>query len=209
MGGQSAPTPPSPEDSAKANALSNVAGMELDIGTKPIQAYAEALNQLQYNPIFTRIQGANQARSALQSAAAQRDVMAKTNPYGFALQNAQRQATGDRAMRMLGVNPQDAMKYQSGNIYNYPTQSQLPDLNQVQQQGKQISGMIPTVNMNGNSVWMTYPGQNGNPNAPMPSIPGYQYNPATNQYQPAQQAGAGVNPVRGNMSPAQNSATGY
>lgn len=184
MGAPKAPEPPSPEDSARANAMSNVAGMELDIGTKPIQAYAEALNQLQYNPLFTQIQGANQARSALQSAAAQRDVMARTNPYGFALQNAQRQAMGERAMRMLGVNPATAMQYQSGNIYNYPTQSQLPNLQDVQQQGRMISGMIPSVNMNKNSVWLNYP--NGGGSMPgstmMPTIPGYTYNPATNQY---------------------------
>jgi hypothetical protein len=197
MGGGSAPAPTTPQESAQAAALTNLAGNEFDVGSAPIKAYSEALNQLQYNPVFNKIQNATAANTSLSQAKTKANVASQTNPYSSAAINSLGRATADKVGRIAGGYTPGLTQTNTAGIYDYPTQNSLPDLGTVQQQAAGISASLPQVNVGQNSVGLTYPtsAQYTNANIPtvyngpsggnqMPSIPGYQFNPATQQYTP-------------------------
>lgn len=197
MSSPSAPTPTTPQESAQAAALTNLAGNEFDVGSAPIKAYSEAMNQLQYNPVFSKITNATAANTALAQSKAKANVASQTNPYSSAAVNALGRATADKVGRIAGGYTPGLTQTNTAGIYDYPTQNSLPDLGTVQQQAAGISSSLPQVNVGQDSVNLTYPtsAQYTNANIPttyngptggsqMPSIPGYQFNPSTQQYTP-------------------------
>src|SRR5258708_11465290 len=98
----SSASPPTPQQSAQAQAMAQAAGTKFNIATSPIEAYAEAMNQLQFNPIFQKVQGATSANSALQNAQANQETMAQTNPYGTAGGMNFSRSAGDRLSKIFG-----------------------------------------------------------------------------------------------------------
>lgn len=197
MGGSpSAPAPTTPQESAQAAALTNLAGNEFDVGSAPIKAYADALTQMQYNPTLNAIQNAGTANKALSSAKTSANVASQTDPYSSAAINSLSRSTADKVGRIAGGYTPGLTQTNTAGVYDYPTQNALPDLATVQQQAAGISSSLPQVNVGQNSVNLTYPtsAQYTNANIPtvyngpagsqMPSIPGYQFNPSTQQYTP-------------------------
>src|SRR5258708_36841939 len=78
--GQQSSPGPTPQQGAQAQAMAQAAGTKFNIATSPVGAYAEALNQIQFNPIFQKVQSATNANSAMQNALANQETMARTNP---------------------------------------------------------------------------------------------------------------------------------
>jgi hypothetical protein len=150
MGGQQQAQPPTPQDSAQAQAMAQAAGTKFNIATSPVQAYAEALNQIQFNPIFQRVQSAANANSALANAQANQETMAQTNPYGFGGQQAFGKYEGSRLANIMGgqIYPGLTPTNTSG-AFKYPTQSQLPDLREIQAQAATLGSAIPTLQFQG------------------------------------------------------------
>lgn len=146
MGSQKSASPPTPQDSAQAQAMAQAAGTKFNIATSPIQAYAEAMNQLQFNPIFQKVQGATSANSALQNAQANQETMAQTNPYGTAGGMNFSRAAGNRISDIFGqayapgLTPSD-----TSQAFVYPDQSKLPNLADLQRQSQMLGKAIPNI----------------------------------------------------------------
>src|SRR5260221_9091133 len=103
MGGSpSSSAGPTHQDSAQAQAMAQAAGQKFNIASSPIGAYAEALNQIQFNPIFQKVQSATNANSAMQNALANQETMARTNPYGTAGGLNFAKTAGDRLSQVMG-----------------------------------------------------------------------------------------------------------
>src|SRR6266446_3392223 len=141
MGGSPSSQPtPSPEESAKAQAMSQLAGTMFDIGTKPTQAYAEALDQLQFNPIFSRISNADQANSALRSAQMNQAVSATANPYGTSALSGLNRTSANRLASVTGAPMAPGLTtMNTKGVYDYPKMSDLPGLDTVAGEAKSIA----------------------------------------------------------------------
>jgi hypothetical protein len=166
MGGSSkAPQTPSPQDSAKAEALSQLAGSEFNLGTAPIQAYAEALNQIQLDPTFQKIQNADQANSALGTAQATSAVNADVNPYGSAGQNAFNRSASQRLGNVSGQPYTPGLTpTNDSQAFQYPSAGNLPNFNSIVGQAKALTSAFPQVNIGKNTVGLSYP--NNTPQIP-------------------------------------------
>lgn len=157
-GGSSAPATPTPEDAAKAQAMSELAGAEFNLGTAPMQAYAEALDKLQFDPIFQKIQNANQANAALATARAQHGVNQEVNPWGESANTALTAGTSARLQSVFGRTPMPGLSPSNTSGYlNYPSSNQLPDLGQAAAESKAIASTMPNINFGRNTVSLSYP----------------------------------------------------
>jgi hypothetical protein len=146
MGGQQSSSGPTPQQGAQAQAMAQAAGTKFNIATSPVGAYAEALNQIQFNPIFQRVQSATSANSAMQNALANQETMAKTNPYGTAGGLNFAKTAGDRMSQMMGqayvpgLTPAD-----TSQAFVYPTRDQLPSLSSIQRDSQMIGNAVPNI----------------------------------------------------------------
>lgn len=167
MGGSSVPQT-SPADSARAEALAQLAGSEFNLGTAPLQAYAEAINALQFNPTFQRISNADAANSALANAQASKQVNAQVNPYAAAGQDMMsRQANQRLASVMGGTLTPGLTPSNTTQAFQYPSSSSLPNFQDIMGQAKSISSAFPKINIGNNDVSLTYPSTKYNPMPPL------------------------------------------
>src|SRR5258706_2264152 len=160
-GGQQSSAGPTPQQGAQAQAMAQAAGTKFNIATSPISAYAEALNQLQFNPIFQKVQSATSANSGMSNALANQETMARTNPYGTAGGLNFAKTAGDRMSQMMGqayvpgLTPAD-----TSQAFVYPTRNQLPNLSAIQRDSQMIGNAVPNIsfwggdnNTNSNLMW--------------------------------------------------------
>lgn len=156
-GGQTAPNP---EDAARAQALAQQAGTMFNIATSPQQAYAEALNQIQFNPVFQRSQSATQNNSAMQNAAGNQAIMRESNPHGFSGTQSFGKYAGDRLADVTGGGmPQGLTPMNTAGAFDYPTMQNLPDFKQITAQAKQIGQALPNITFWKDNPYLTYPQQ--------------------------------------------------
>ncbi len=146
MGSQPSSSGPTPQQGAQAQAMAQAAGTKFNIATSPVGAYAEALNQIQFNPIFQKVQSATNANSAMQNALANQETMARTNPYGTAGGLNFAKTAGDRLSQVMGqayvpgLTPAD-----TSQAFLYPNRSELPNLDAIQAQSKMIGNAVPNI----------------------------------------------------------------
>src|SRR5258708_5653226 len=162
MGGSpSSSAGPTPQDSAQAQAMAQAAGQKFNIASSPIGAYAEALNQIQFNPIFQRVQSASNANSAMQNAAANMATMQQTNPSGFAGGQAFAKEAGGRLSDIMGGGmPVGLTPMNTMGAFDYPSQGSLPNLKQIQAQSQKLGNAVPNISFwgvpNNNNSWLNY-----------------------------------------------------
>ena len=168
MGG-STPQMPSPQDSMRAEAMAQLAGSEFNLGSAPLQAYAQAINSLQFDPTFQQISSADSANSALANAQAAKQVNSQVNPYGSAGQDVMSKAANMRLASMMGqplypgLTPTNTTK-----PFDYPSSSGLPNFQDIQNQSKAITTAMPGVNFGNNTVDLQYP-QSSQKAPPLPT----------------------------------------
>lgn len=162
----------SPTDSAKAEALAQLAGSEFNLGSAPLQAYAEAINSLQFNPTFQRIANADAANSALANAQAAKQVNAQVNPYAAAGQDMMSRKANERLASVMGgtLTPGLTPSNTTG-AFQYPSAGQLPDFNNIMNQSKAITTAMPTVDFSNNKVNLGYPQGGGIGSPQVPFVP--------------------------------------
>jgi hypothetical protein len=168
MGG-STPQMPSPQDSMRAEAMAQLAGSEFNLGSAPLQAYAQAINSLQFDPTFQRISSADSSNSALANAQASKQISSQVNPYGSAGQDTVAKATNMRLANMEGQPLYPGLT--PGNTsqpFNYPSSSSLPNFQDIQNQSKAITTAMPGVTFGNNTVDLQYP-QSSQSAPPLPS----------------------------------------
>lgn len=157
MGG-STPQMPSPSDSMRAEALAQLAGSEFNLGSAPLQAYAQAINSLQFDPTFQKINSADSANSALANAQASKQINAQVNPYGSAGQDMMAKASNMRLANMEGQSLYPGLTpTNTSQPFNYPSSAGLPNFQDIQNQSKAITAAMPGINMSNNSVDLQYP----------------------------------------------------
>ena len=178
MASGSTPQMPSPSDSARAEALSQLAGSEFNLGTQPLQAYAQAINQLQLDPTFQRINSADQANSALANAQAAKQVNASVNPYSSAGQDMMSKQTYSRLANIMGGQmAPGTTPTPTGGAFQYPSSSSLPSYQQILQQSKALTSAFPKINIGKSDVSLSYPNQNsGGPQMTQPFTPQSYFN---------------------------------
>lgn len=150
MGQTQQAQPPTPQQSAQAQAISQAAGTKFNIAASPVEAYAEAMNQLQFNPIFQRVQSAANANSGMQNALANMATNTATNPYGTAGQNAFNRTASERLAGIMGQGYYPGLtQTNTAGAFDYPSNSMLPDLGQIQLQAAQLGKAVPTLQFKG------------------------------------------------------------
>lgn len=161
MGPSQSQQAPTPEQGAQAQAMAQQAGTMFNIATAPQQAYAEALDQIQLNPTFQRVQSATQNNSALQNAKGNQAISAITNPYGSAGSNAFNRAASNRLSSVMGqASTPGLTASNTQGAFAYPTTDQLPDLKTLTAQAKQIGQALPSISFWNDTPYLMYPDQN-------------------------------------------------
>jgi hypothetical protein len=142
----------------RAEALAQLAGSEFNLGSAPLQAYAQAINSLQFDPTFQKINSADSANSALANAQASKQINAQVNPYGSAGQDMMAKASNMRLANMEGQSLYPGLTpTNTSQPFNYPSSAGLPNFQDIQNQSKAITAAMPGINMSNNSVDLQYP----------------------------------------------------
>jgi hypothetical protein len=139
----SQPTPPSPTESAQAQASSQLAGQMFQARNQPLLGYEDAVTRAMLQPYTQQLQDALTARSAYNQAKANRYIQSQTNPAGVA-------ASG-RVAQLYGITPaQQTASYFDPSVFNINSGGvQLPSLNDVSDISKRIGGSLGRVAIGG------------------------------------------------------------
>lgn len=160
MGGSPAPpTPPTPGDSAIAQAGSTAAGKMMDIANAPIAGYANAYTSGMINPYTSALATALQNRSMLSTAQANKQIQSQVDPQVFNNRQMSLDASSANLGRLYGVQPGGRTYTADPNAFNTPSVSMLPNLGDIGQGAADIATHIAGVTMDkdGNNVQLTRP----------------------------------------------------
>ena len=146
MSGGSAPQPPSPTESAQAQASSQLAGEMFQAQNAPMLAYEDAITRGQFQPYETSLLSGLSARSAAQGASANQAIEYNTNPQAYQGRQMAMQGANARMGSLYGVNP-NQYSYQDNSAFGVPSTSQLPDFNSVAAMSRAIGSNLGSVNI--------------------------------------------------------------
>src|SRR6266478_260824 len=133
-GGGSAPQPPSPTESAQAEASAQLAGQMFQAANAPTMAYEDAVTRGLIQPYESQLESALAARSAYQ-----------TDPQAYQTRQMGLHATNARMAHLYG----DTSAYTPDSLgIKLPDRAtQLPTLDYVNQLSRMIAPMLSSVNI--------------------------------------------------------------
>jgi hypothetical protein len=146
MGGGSQPQPPSPTESAQAQASSQLAGEMFQAQNAPQLAYEDALVRSQFQPFETSLLSGLSARSAAQGASANQAIQYNTNPQAYQGRQMAMQGANARMGSLYGVDP-NQYSYKDDSAFGMPSTSQLPDFNSVAAMSRAFGSNLGSVNI--------------------------------------------------------------
>lgn len=158
MSSGSQPTPPSPTQSAQAEASAQLAGQMFQAENAPVLGYENALTSGLLQPYANSVVNATSANSAMDQAQASQAIQAETNPQAYEEQQMRLQGTNARLGALYGVNP-SSYGYSAPAAFQYPSLNQLPSLGSVGLASRQIASNLGSVSIgNGGQVGLIQPG---------------------------------------------------
>ena len=161
MSGGSAPTPPSPTESAQAQASSQLAGQMFQAENQPVLGYEDALTRGLYQPYETQLLSATSANSAMQQAQANQAIEYQTDPQRYEGQQMAMAGANARMANLYGVNPSQ-YTFSAPQAFQMPSQSMLPNLSSVSAMDQAIARQLGSVQIGGNGeVSLLPPGSYG------------------------------------------------
>jgi hypothetical protein len=164
MSSGSQPTPPSPTQSAQAQASSQLAGEQFQAMNAPILALQDANVRSQVSPYESALATALGNRSALSTATANRAIQYQTDPQAYQGREMALQGANNRVASLYGVNPSQ-YSFTAPGAFNLPPSSQLPDLGTISALARQYAGQLGSVSINqGGPNSLQFPGQSSFPN---------------------------------------------
>jgi hypothetical protein len=146
MGGGSQPQPPSPTESAQAQASSQLAGEMFQAQNAPVLAYEDAATRSMFQPYETQLLSALSARSAAQGASANQAIEYNTNPQAYQGRQMAMQGANARMGSLYGVDP-NQYSYQDNSAFATPSTAQLPDFNSAAAMSRAIGSNLGSVNI--------------------------------------------------------------
>ena len=148
MSGGSAPTPPSPTQSAQAQASSQLAGQMFQAENAPVLGYEDALTRSLYQPYETQLLGATSANSAMQQAQANQAIQYQTNPQAYQGRQMAMAGANARVGNLYGVNPSQ-YTFSAPGAFQMPSTSMLPNLSSVSAMDQAIAKELGSVRIGG------------------------------------------------------------
>jgi hypothetical protein len=148
MSSGSQPQPPSPTQSAQAEAASQLAGYMFNTQNNPIMGYQDAITRAMIQPYTSALQSALDARTAAHTAAANRAIQYQTDPQAYQAREMALQGANNTVGRLYGVDP-SVYSFQAPNIYSLPATSGMPSLDTIAALSRQAAGKYGSVNVGG------------------------------------------------------------
>lgn len=158
MSGGSQPTPPSPTESAQANAQSQLAGQQFQAENAPILAYEDAITRGTFQPYETALVNAETARSSANQAAANRAIQYQTDPQAYQAREMALQGANNRMGALYGVNPSD-YSFSAPGAFQLPSASGL-DLSQIGNLSRAIASQLGSVHIGTGGINQLMPASN-------------------------------------------------
>ena len=146
MSSGSQPTPPSPTQSAQAQASSQLAGQMFQAENQPVLGYEDALTRSMFSPYENNLASSLSANSALQAAQANQAIKYQADPALYQAQQMALQGANARMGALYGVNP-SSYSYSSPGAFAYPSTSMLPSLGSVGASAQAIAKHLGSVNI--------------------------------------------------------------
>lgn len=132
-GGGSAPQPPSPTESAQAEASAQLAGQMFQAANAPTMAYEDAVTRGLVQPYESQLQSALASRSAY-----------NTDPQAYQARQMALKNTNARMAHIYG----DTTQYTPESVGSaMPDRSQLPSLDYINQLSRMIAPMLSSVSI--------------------------------------------------------------
>jgi hypothetical protein len=131
--------------------MSQLAGYMMNTQNNPIMGYQDAVTRSMIQPYTSQLQSALDARTALQSAAANRSIQYQTDPQAYQAREMALQGANNTVGRLYGVNP-SAYSFQAPNVYSLPSTSGMPSLaslDTIAALSRQAAGKYGSVNVSG------------------------------------------------------------
>ena len=144
MGSSKTPDPVTPGESAQAAVGTAAAGEMMSVANQPIDQYGNLVNTMALGPSQIQTQQALSGRAAKQGAQQQMDIQSSVDPQAYAQRQMRMNSANARLGKLYGVDP-TALKYATpSDTYSMPAASQLPDLNELQNNASAIASRLST-----------------------------------------------------------------
>lgn len=158
MGGGEAPKPPSPIESAQAQAQSQQAGQQFQALNAPILAAEDAANRGMFSPYETQLQSALQAQSARTAARANQSIQSETDPQAYQARQMAMQGANARVGRLYGADP-SAFSYNDPRAFQVPSTSSIPDMATISALARMFGSNLGSVTVNKDGTNTLMPAQ--------------------------------------------------
>jgi hypothetical protein len=119
MSSGSTPQPPSPTQSAQAEAASQLAGYMFNTQNNPIMGYQDLVTRSMLQPYTSALQSALDARTAKSTAVANRAIQYQTDPQAYQAREMALQGANNTVGRLYGVDP-SAYSFNAPNVFSIP-----------------------------------------------------------------------------------------
>src|SRR5258708_30612918 len=159
MSGGKQPPPPSPTESAQAQASSQLAGQMFQAENAPILGDQDAITRSAISPYESSLQTALANKSALSTAQANRAIQFQTDPQAYQGREMSLQGANNRVASLYGVSP-GQYSYTAPQAFDVPRAgSSLPDLGSISNLARTIASGLGSVNIQpGGNVTPQFPG---------------------------------------------------
>jgi len=156
----SQPKPPSPTESAQAQAGSELAGQMFQAENAPILAYEDAVVRSRISPYESALATALSNRSSMSNAEANRAIQYRTDPGAYQGREMALQGANNRVASLYGTNP-NQYSFNAPSNFTVPSGgASIPDLGSIADLARSIAGQLGSVNIQqGGNVTPQFPGR--------------------------------------------------